>query len=112
MLMGDTADHIQGILKFNGKACGPAGAYIALKDCKTIQEAANTVIDAYREINQNPIPEGYLLWLQRWHGDTVMAYFNEVGLSDENRRFLYECYHREWYAAKPVSGAGESGLDE
>lgn len=108
MLMGDTADHIQGILRFKGQKCGPAGAYVALKDCTSIQEAANIVIDAYREINQNPIPEGYLLWLQRWHGDTVMAYFNEVGLSDENRRFLYECYNREWYAARPVYSDSEA----
>lgn len=96
MLMGDTADHIQGILKFNGKQCGPAGAYIALKDCKSIDEAANIVIDAYRVIDQNPLPEGYLLWMQRGRGDSVIQYFNEVGMSDENRRFLYECYHRDW----------------
>ena len=96
MLMGDTADYIQGVLKFNGKQCGPAGAYAALKDCTNIDEAANIVIGAYREIDQNPLPEGYLLWLQRGAGDTVIHYFNEVGLTDENRRFLYECYHRDW----------------
>ena len=97
MLMGDTADNIQGVLRYRGKLCGPGVAYEALRDAKDIDEAANIVIDAYRAIDQNPIPEGYLLWLQRWPGDHVVTYFNSVGLSDENRRFIYECYHREWY---------------
>lgn len=97
MLMGDTADHIQGVLRFNGKLCGPAAAYAALMNARDIDEAANIVIDAYRAIDQNPIPEGYLLWLQRWPGDHVVTYFNSVGLSDDNRRFIYDCYHRDWW---------------
>lgn len=110
MLIGDTADHIQGVLRYNGKLCGPGVAYEALRDAKDINEAANIVIDAYRAIDQNPIPEGYLLWLQRWPGDRVVTYFNEVGMSDENRRFLYDCYYREWYAARPVQPG--SDIDE
>lgn len=96
MLMGDTADHIQGVLRLNGSKCGPAGAYNALKDVININDAANIVLDAYRVINQNPIPEAWLLWLLRWHNDNVLKYFDELELSPANRDFINECMYREW----------------
>lgn len=97
MLMGDTADNIQGVLRFAGQKCGPAGAFKALGHCTDINVAANIVIDAYRAIDQNPIPEAYLLWLLRWHDDSVLAYLNELALSEDNRRFINECQSREWF---------------
>lgn len=96
MLMGDQADHIQGILRLDGKQCGPVGAYGALKDFTNINDAANFVIDAYRKINQNVIAEGWLLWLTRWHGDNVLQYFNSLALSPENVAFVQDCLHRDW----------------
>lgn len=97
MLAGDGADNIVGLNRLYGKLCGPSGAFEVLKDCSTQQEAANLVIDAYRAHGQNPIPEGYLLWLLRSPADHVLHYFNEVGLSDENMRYLHECNTREWF---------------
>lgn len=100
MLMGDQADHIQGILRLDGKKCSHVGAYNALYPLERtgdINAIANYVLDAYRAIDQNPIPEGYLLWMQRWPGDHVVSYFNELALSDENRRFVYECFYRDWW---------------
>lgn len=107
MLMGDTADNIKGVLKYNGKLCGPAGAYEALMHAKDIHEAANIVFDAYRAVDQNPIAEGYLLWLLRSHDDHVIKYFNEMKLSEENQRFYYECSQREWF----TSSTGSSDSD-
>jgi len=102
MLMGDTADHIQGILRLNGSLCGPKGAYDALhplitSDPACIHTVANFVISAYRAIDQNPISEGFLLWMQRWPGDSVLQYFSELELTDINRRYIYECYTRNWF---------------
>jgi hypothetical protein len=106
MLMGDTADHIKGVRKFNGKPCGPAGAYDALKDAKDIHQAANIVIDAYRAENQNPIAEGYLLWLLRTYDDHVIKYFNEMNLSFENRSYIVDCFNREWRRDSSPSSTG------
>lgn len=103
MLMGDTADNIKGVLKYSGKLCGPAGAYEALMNVKDIHEAANIVFDAYRAVDQNPIAEGYLLWLLRSHDDHVIKYFNEMKLSEENQRFYYECSQREWFSSSSAS---------
>ena len=97
MLMGDTADNVQGILRFDEKKCGPSGAYQALKDVKDIHEAANTVISGYRAIDQNPLPEGWMLWLLRWEGDTFWQYLQELNISDDNRRFLEDCAGRKWF---------------
>jgi len=102
MLMGDTADHIQGVAKLDGKLCGPVGAFQYLDPINDESEAANAVIDAYRAIDQNPIPEAWLLWLLRWHGDTAWLYFNELQWSPANRAFLDDCVYRQWFkAAEP-----------
>jgi len=98
MLMGDTADNIKGVLTYDGKLCGPAGAYSALQHIKCEHDAANTVIDAYRSIDQNPLPEGYLLWLLRWHGDSFVQYVQELSLSDKNKEFIRECGFRDWFS--------------
>lgn len=99
MLMGDSADYIQGILRYQGAKCGAVGAFNALGTCSTIVEAANLVLDAYREINQNPMPEGWMLWLLRWDKDNFWEYLKELELSDNNRRYINECVTRDWFVA-------------
>lgn len=98
MLMGDTADHVQGVLRWRGKLCGPAAAYEALGKVECIHEAANIVLDAYRVLDQNPLPEAYLLWLLRWDGDSALAYVNSLDLSEANRRYIHECNTRDWHS--------------
>lgn len=97
MLMGDQADYIKGIIRYNGKQCGPALAYEVLQDVRDIDTAANRVLDGYREINQNPLPEGWLLWLLRWPGDTFWDYCMSLELTDKNKEFLHECRARQWF---------------
>lgn len=97
MLMGDSADNVQGIIKLNGKLCGEAGAYEALHHFKDENEAVNFVLDSYRVIKQNPIPEAYALWLLRSRDDTAYKYFNEHDLTAINKDYLDTCYYdREW----------------
>jgi len=97
MLMVDTADHIQGVLRYQGKTCGAVGAFNALGTCSTIAEAANLVLDAYRSINQNPLPEGWLLWLLRNETDNFWKYLGELTLSEANRAYIDECVTRNWF---------------
>lgn len=97
MLMGDTADNIRGLEKLDGRLCGPDGAFQFLDPINDENEAANAVIGAYRAIDQNPIAEGWLLWLLRWKGDNVWAYFNELQWEPKNRAFLDDCVQRKWF---------------
>lgn len=101
MLMGDTADHIQGLLRYRGALCGPARAYEVLHPLEAagdMNAVANVVLDAYRAIDQNPVAEGYLLWMLRWPGDHVVHYFNSLALSKDNADFVRDCaYNRMWY---------------
>lgn len=99
MLMGDTADNVQGIKRLDGKLCGPAATWTALQPFERldIHAVANYVIGAYREIGQNPLPEAYLLWLLRWPGDSALNYIESLALTEENRRYINECNQRVWY---------------
>lgn len=98
MLMGDTADNVQGLVSLYGKKCGGVAAFNLLDELSTESDAANAVLDAYRFIGQNPVPEAYALWLLRSEDDTAMQYISSLNLSDENRKFLEECYYRkDWY---------------
>jgi hypothetical protein len=96
MLAGDTADNVAGILRLDGQKCGPSGAYNALKDITSVHDAANLVLDGYREINQNAVAEGWLLWLTRWHDDNVIKYMQSLELSPANADFVNDCLHRQW----------------
>lgn len=108
MLMGDQADNIVGVQKYKGKLCGPATALEALQGVQDVHFAANLVLDAYRAIDQNPLPEGWLLWLLRWHGDTFYNYLLELNLSSTNKEYINECVRRPWFRG---TGSTSSGTD-
>lgn len=112
MLMGDTADHIQGIKKLNGRLCGPAATYEALREFegKPIEHAANFVINAYKEIDQNPLPEATLLWLLRWKDDSALKYIESLALTEENRRYINECNTRVWYSTGEIAAHDDAQL--
>lgn len=97
MLMGDSADNVKGILKLNGKLCGLVGALEALGHITCEHEAVNLVLDGYRAIDQNPVPEAEAMWLLRHRGDNSYKYFTENELTSENKAFLDDCYfNRKW----------------
>ena len=101
MLMGDTADNIKGLDNYYGSLIGWSRALEVLEGFNSTEDesaVANLVIGAYREIDQNPIPEGYLLHMMRDWGDSFMDVVDSLTLSEENRKFIYEdCLNREWY---------------
>ena len=110
MLMGDTADNVQGVARYNGKLCGAVCAFDVLKDVRCIHDAANIVLDAYREINQNAVAEGWLIWLTRWHKDNVIQYMRELNLTQANRDFIEDCVLRDWVL--PMEVADERDTNE
>lgn len=97
MLMGDTTDNIQGVRRYNGKLCGPAATFVALGKIECEHECANHVLDAYREIGQNPLPEGHALWLLRYRGDSFQQYLRELVLTTENAAFIEQCALERWH---------------
>ena len=107
MLAGDSADNIRGIDRFEGQLCGPAKAVEVLRGVGSIADAANTVVSAYRKINQNVLAEGWLLWLTRFPGDNVLKYLREVGLEPANADFVEDCLRRDWVAPKEDSADSE-----
>ena len=80
LLAGDSADNVKGIISLNGKLCGDVGAYSALVDKDTEEEAVNFVLDAYREIGQNILPEAYATWLLRHPEDTFYCSNNLLSM--------------------------------
>ena len=78
MLTGDSADNVKGILTLGGKACGPAKAYEFLKDLGSEADAANAVVRAYAEINQNFLAEAECLWLHRHPFDSAFDYIHPL----------------------------------
>lgn len=78
MLMGDSADNVKGILKLNDKNCGPKGAYEFLSEFKTEAKAANAVVRAYAQINQNFLAEAECLWLRRSADDSAFNYIHPL----------------------------------
>lgn len=86
MLMGDTADNIQGITRAYGKLCGPVKAYELLEGfiystSPTAElELATFVLGLYMDNNQNPWPEAWLLWLYPKDKYTFANYLKDLGL--------------------------------
>lgn len=103
MVMGDSADNVQGLLKLDGKSCGEAAAYNLLGTIRCEHDAVNKVLDSYRFIDQNPMPEGAAMWLLRSYDDDVYKYFTSLELTTENKAFIDDCYfNREWTSKQEV----------
>lgn len=97
MLMGDSADNVKGIEKYNAKLCGAVATHAILDAAATEDDAANIVFDGYRAIGQNLVPEAECLWLSRVVGDSARNYFQELNLSELNKQYLQECLSRKWF---------------
>ena len=82
MLMGDTADHVKGITKLHGKACGPVGTYEFMNHITNERDCAIAVLRAYAQNKQDPLAEAECLWLHRTPTDSAYMYFKELNLPD------------------------------
>lgn len=93
LLMGDTADNIQGIKRLDGKLCGAVAAYNFMKDISSEAQAADSIIRAYKEVDQNIIPEAEALWLIRNTDDSAFKYLMSLGISDRSKNILEGWYY-------------------
>lgn len=98
MLMGDTADNVRGLDKYQGKNIGMVKSYEILNPIDNEVEVATKVLSMYKEIDQNPLPEAYALWLLRSPADSFSVYLKELvpGLPEDLVAWLRECYKRKW----------------
>lgn len=114
MLMGDTADNIQGLKRYRGALVGPAGAYQALRDVASEDAAANLVLRAYASINQDPLAEAQCLWLRRSNEDCAYRYLMELDLAPDLRAWieLLHQYHTEVLAIKASQKDQDRGETE
>ena len=113
MLMGDSADNVQGIARYNGALCGPAAAWNILKDVHDESEAANLVLRAYAKIQQDPLAEAQCLWLRRSDEDCAYKYLCELNLDADLRGWLdaLHAYHEQVLAIKQQEREYENGQD-
>lgn len=116
MLMGDSADNIQGITKANGKMCGPVKTYELLQqflqpqtdlslpaNCLatcTEYDIAKFVLTLYKENNQNFWPEGWLLWLYRSEKYNFFYHIVTLGLWDDEDigSWVQEQFKLKWFS--------------
>lgn len=87
MLMGDSADNIKGIQRVNGTLCGPSKTFDLLNPYVGTSDelkVAQFVLGLYKEINQNPWPEGWLLYLYEKDKFNFYQYCNRLGLIDNS----------------------------
>ena len=98
MLMGDAADNVRGLKEYRGKPIGVVTAYDLLSsNSMSESETANTVLDLYGQIDQNPLPEGWLMWLLRTPDDNFWKYVTSLELRPEIRDYLQYCLHQKWF---------------
>lgn len=100
MMCGDTADNIKGLKLYKEKPVGYIRTIDTLSkfnDTDNEEEMANLVINAYRIINQNPIPEGYLLHMLRTWDDSFLKLIDELDWTEKNKKFLEDCKQRRWH---------------
>src|SRR5690625_4772256 len=100
MLRGDTADNIRGLDKYMGKQIGPVRSLEVLEQFNNDQSeqgVAEFVLRAYMDIDQNPLPEGYLLHMMRGWGDSFIDVIEGLSLPKDIQEFIDDCKTREWF---------------
>lgn len=97
MLMGDSADRVRGLERYNGKTIAERGALDVLMPIKDESEAANLVLTAYARHGQNPLAEAEMMWLRRAHMDSAHRYITELDLLPPLRQWIDDLhgYHQE-----------------
>lgn len=101
MLMGDSADFVAGLTKYEGKNVGPSKAFQLLKDIHTERDAAVLVVEAYAAINQNVLAEAECLWLRRNSVDSAYKYLSDLNLPGHLQTWLdqlneYNESYKQW----------------
>lgn len=112
MLMGDSADRVRGLDRFDGKLIAEAGTLDLLRPIGDESEAANFVLAAYARNKQNPLAEAECLWLRRSATDSAYTYLTELDLHPALRQWIDDLdgYHQKVLAA--ALAEQDEGKDE
>jgi hypothetical protein len=102
MLMGDKADHIQGLAKLDGKLIGEAGTLEFLEHIDDENEAANKILWAYARNGQDALAEAQVLWMRRSLDDCAHRYLTSLELDGKLRAWVdsLHAYHQKVLASK------------
>lgn len=114
MLMGDPADNVQGIRRFDGQLCGKQGAWDRLAHFDNEDECANYVLDAYMRAGQDFLAEAQCLWLRRSLDDCAFKYLSELDLLPRTKQWMQELheYHGQVLAYIDEQKEDERGEDQ
>lgn len=101
LLAGDTADNVRGIRSYRGNKVGIQRAYDCLQEMGqhsrlSEDRTADEVIKMYKEIDQNILPEAYMLWLLRSPDDSFVKYLKELDITQESKSYINDCWKRKW----------------
>lgn len=101
LLAGDTADNIRGIRSIGGRKVGLQTAYariseLQLREGSSEDRTADEVIKLYKAIDQNILPEAYMLWLLRSEDDSFIKYLKELDITQESKSYINDCWKRKW----------------
>nr|DAR13904.1 MAG TPA: Exodeoxyribonuclease [Caudoviricetes sp.] len=96
MLMGDTADNVAGLTRYEGKTIGPMKTHDLLNGLSE-RDCATLVLEAYAKNNQNAIAEAWLLYLLRSPEDNVMRYLESLKLPKSVRNQIEEWSAEDWF---------------
>lgn len=102
MLMGDSADRVRGLDRYNGKLIAERGALDVLMPIRDEHEAANVVLSAYAKSKQNPLAEAEMMWLRRSDMDSAHRYITELDLYPQLRQWIDDLhgYHQQVLAIR------------
>lgn len=78
--------------------CESKGKDIPTSEMHSIVIKALYACSAYKEINQNPLPEANMLWLLRNEADSFQKHLAELtpSMPHELVQWLRDCYKRKW----------------
>ncbi|QJD54915.1 putative DNA exonuclease [Pseudomonas phage MR7] len=102
MLMGDSADRVRGLERYDGKLIAERGALEIIQNCASEVEAAEKVLWAYARHGQNPLAEAEMMWLRRSATDSAHRYITDLDIDPRLIKWMNElnAYHREVIAAR------------
>ena len=88
MLAGDKVDNVKGLRKANGKNIGDTSAVAEMKGITDREEMIHKVMWLYAAIDQNPIPELWMLYLLQAPDKTAIDYLLEMPMSIEMKKWI------------------------
>jgi len=92
MLAGDKVDNVKGLKKAHGKNIGDTSAVAEMRGITDREEMIDKVMWMYAAIDQNPIPELWMLYLLQAPDKTAIDYLLEQPVSPDVRKWINKLF--------------------